>query len=63
MVRSPMEKHYCPLYGRETIWSECVEVQEVREDEMDMKWLREPIDIQKANEICEKCRWHIVYDF
>ena len=30
------------------------------EDEMDMKWLMEPIDIDRANEICEKCKWYIV---
>ena len=60
MARSPIEQHECPLYDRKTTWSECYEVQEVREDEMDMKWLLEPIDIDKANEICEKCRWYIV---
>lgn len=60
MARSPIAKHDCPLYGRETIWSECVEVQEVREDEMDAKWLRESFDMDKANEACEKCRWYIV---
>ena len=60
MARSPIAKHDCPLYGRETIWSECVEVQEVRGDEMDAKWLREPFDMDKANNVCEKCRWYIV---
>lgn len=62
MARSPIAKHECPLYGRETIWSECYEVQEVREDEMDAKWLREPFDMDKANEVCEKCKWYIVSD-
>lgn len=33
---------------------------EIREDETNPKWLREPIDINKANGICEKCRWYIV---
>lgn len=60
MARSPIAKHECPLYGRETIWSECVEVQEVREDEMDAKWLREPFDASKANEVCEKCKWYVI---
>ena len=63
MARSPVAAHHCPLYGRETIWSECYEVQEVREDSMDMKWLREPIDLAKADEICEKCRWYIVSEW
>lgn len=60
MARSPIAKHFCPLYGRETTWSECVEVQEVREDEMDAKRLREPFDASKANEVCEKCKWYVV---
>ena len=45
------------LYGREATWTECVEVQEVREDEMDAKWLREPFDLKKVNEVCERCKW------
>lgn len=60
MARSPIAKHECPLYGRETIWSECVEVQEVREGEMDAKWIREPFDASKANEVCEQCKWYVV---
>ena len=62
MARIPIAKHECPLYGRETIWSECYEVQEVREDEMDAKLLREPFDMDKANDFCEKCKWYIVSD-
>lgn len=50
----------CPLYGRGIFYGECYEVQEVRHNEMDIKWLREPINIGKANEICEKCRWYVV---
>lgn len=60
MARSPISRHDCPLYGRETTWTECVEVQEVREDEMDAKWLREPFDLKKANEACERCKWYVV---
>lgn len=60
MARSPISKHFCPLYDRETTWSECVEIQEVREDEMSVEWLREPFDMKKADEICEKCKWYIV---
>lgn len=62
MARSPIAKHFCNLYGRETTWSECAEVQEVREDEMEAKWLREPFDIDKANSACEKCKWFVVGD-
>ena len=50
----------CPLYGREISYGECYEVQEVREDEMDAKWLRESFDMDKANEVCGKCRWYVV---
>ena len=60
MARSPISRHDCPLYGRETTWTECVEVQEVREDEMDAKWLREQFDLKKANEVCERCKWYVV---
>ena len=60
MARSPIAKHKCPLYDREISWSECYEVQEVREDEMDAKWLREPFDIEKAIEVCPKCKWYDV---
>lgn len=60
MARSPIAKHFCPLYGRETTWSECVEVQEVREGEMDAKRLREPFDMDKANDACVKCKWFVV---
>lgn len=63
MVRSPDAEHACPLYNRAVTWSECVEVQEVREDEMDMKWLIEPIDIDEANQICGKCRWFVVREW
>ena len=62
MARSPAAKHYCPLYERETNWTECYEVQEVREDEMDKKWLRELFNMKKANVVCEKCRWYVVKD-
>lgn len=60
MARNHDDKCICPLYNREILYGECYEVQEVRDDEMDMKWLREPIDIDKANKICEKCRWFVV---
>lgn len=60
MARRTDAKHECPLYGRNIYWGECYEVQEVRDDEMDMALLLEPIDIEQANRICEKCRWYLV---
>ena len=62
MARSANEKHYCPLYNRDVYWSECVEVQEVREDEMDMDLLPESFDLQTAAVQCEACKWCIVPD-
>ena len=56
MARSPNAKHRCPLYNREVYWSECYEVQDVRNDDMDMKLAFEAFDIRVANSICEKCR-------
>lgn len=60
MARSANEKHYCPLYDRSVYWSECVEVQEVREDEMDMDLLPEPFDFEDAEIKCNECRWCFV---
>lgn len=62
-MRKPTDKYECPLLGHTIQWGGpggCYEVQEVREDNMDMDMLPEPIDIEKANKICEKCRWYCV---
>lgn len=57
-MRHPDDKHFCPLMNREVFWGDCVEVQEVREDNMDMELLSEPIDLDKAKHECdEQCRW------
>ena len=60
MAKNHDDHCLCPLYGRQIFYGECYEVQEVREDEMDPKWLYEQFDMEKANVICEKCRWYIV---
>lgn len=60
MAKNHDDKRICPLYEREILYGECYEVQEVRDENMDVKLLLEPIDVDKANEICEKCRWYIV---
>lgn len=62
-MRRPTDKHECPLLKRTICWGGpggCYEVQEVREDNMDMELLPEPIDIDEANNVCEKCRWYHV---
>lgn len=63
MARSPNATHKCPLFSREVTWSECYEVQEIREDSMDMKLAYEAFEVKKADELCEKCRWCIVYEW
>lgn len=58
--REPSDKHFCPLFDRKIYWGGvggCCEVQEVREDNMDMELFPRPIDTRKANIMCEKCRW------
>ena len=62
MAKNHNDKCICPLFGREILNGECYEVQEIREDEMDMKLAIEPFDAEKANEICEKCKWYVVED-
>lgn len=62
MAKSHDDKFLCPLYQREILYGECYEVQEVREDEMDMELAIEPFELKDANEICEKCKWYIVGD-
>lgn len=58
--RGPEATHNCPLFDRRIYWGGaggCCEVQEVREDNMDIELFPEDIDVEKANEVCEKCRW------
>ena len=65
-MRHPRDKHICPLFGREIYWGGvggCVEVQEVREDSMDAELFPEEFDLNRANDICEKCRWHYVNEW
>lgn len=62
-MRHPDDKHDCPLFGRPILWGGyggCVEVQEVREDSMDMELFPEPFDLSAADAACEKCRWYRV---
>ena len=56
-VRRPNDKHDCPLLGREVLWGECWIVQDIRDDNTDMEFAPEPFDLDKAAQVCEKCRW------
>lgn len=64
--REPDDMHQCPLFNRKIFWGGaggCVEVQEVREDSMDLDLFPNALDIKKANEVCEKCRWYYVNEW
>ncbi len=59
-MRHPSDTHYCPLLREEIFWDGeggCYEIQEVRDDNMDVDFLPFTLDIEQANDICEKCRW------
>ena len=59
-MRKPEDKHQCPLFDREIYWGGaggCYEVQEVRENNMDLELFPGIIDVKKANEVCEKRHW------
>lgn len=60
MAKTHDDKFVCPLYEREISYGECYEVQEIRDDEMKMELAIEPFDLERSNEICEKCKWFIV---
>lgn len=60
MAKNHNDKRVCPLFEREILYGECYEVQEVREDEMDMELAVERFDIETADKVCETCRWYIV---
>lgn len=60
MAKNHDDKYLCPLFEREILYGECYEVQEVRDDEMDMELAMEAFDLEKANEICEQCKWYVI---
>lgn len=62
MAKNHDDKFICPLFGREILYGECYEVQEIREDEMDMGLSMESFNVERANEICEKCKWYVISD-
>lgn len=57
-MRHPDDKHICPLLKREIFWGDCVEVQDIRDDNMDMELFSEMFDLKEADIRCEKCRWY-----
>lgn len=62
-MRKPEDQHDCPLLKHRIYWGGCggcYEVQEVRQDNMDMELFPEPFDLNEANTACEKCQWYNV---
>lgn len=65
-MRHPSDQHMCPLFEKSIFWGGmggCYEVQEVREDNMDIELFPGHIDVEKANAVCEQCRWCYVNEW
>lgn len=53
-------KKICPLLKKEIYVGGCIEVQEVRDDNMDMElFYDDPFDLNEAQSTCEKCKWYL----
>ncbi len=61
-MRHPDDSHDCPLLKRKVFWGECWVVQDIRDDNTDMDFAPEFFDLDKAEEICETCKWFHVED-
>lgn len=48
---------HCPLLSRKICRAYCMEIGDVRNDDMDIEHIEDKFDINKANRICEKCGW------
>lgn len=57
-MRHPDANYNCPLFGKAIYWGDCWIVQDIRDDNTDMKFALEPFSIEKANIICEQCKWY-----
>ena len=61
-MKHPSDIFNCPLIHKEIAWGGaggCFEIQEVRTDNMDAEFLPFEIDVNNANEICDKCKWYL----
>lgn len=47
----------CPLLNRKISRAYCMEIGDVRNDDMDIEHIEDKFDIEEANKICEKCGW------
>ncbi|WP_027639402.1 hypothetical protein [Clostridium cadaveris] len=51
------DKKMCPLLKRMISRGYCMEIGDVRKDDMDIEHIEDRFDIDEANSICEKCGW------
>ncbi len=51
------DKKMCPLLKRMISRGYCMEIGDVRKDDMDIEHIEDRFDIDEANKICEKCGW------
>ena len=56
-MRHPDDSHDSPLLKRKVFWGECWVIQDIRDENTDMDFAPEPIDLHEAEKICETCRW------
>lgn len=50
-------KKYCKLLNKKICRAYCMEIGDVRKDDMDIEHIEDRFDIDKANQICEECGW------
>lgn len=51
------DKKICLLLKRMISRGYCMEIGDVRKDDMDIEHIDDRFDIDEANKICEKCGW------
>lgn len=56
MPKADSKKH-CPLLGRDICRAYCMEIGDVRNDDLEIEHIKDKFDIDKANKICSKCGW------
>lgn len=56
MPSSDCKKH-CQLLNRKIKRAYCMEIGDVRNDDMDIEHIEDEFNIDQANRICEQCGW------
>ncbi|GAA0103339.1 hypothetical protein UT300012_40560 [Paraclostridium bifermentans] len=51
------DKKFCPLLKKEIRRAYCMEIGDVRNDDLDIQYIEDTFDIEKANKICNECGW------